>query len=59
MGLDDYLVASNRRLAIFVGVLFLVPIALIVTRIALHTAPMTTEAPSPAEAVRDVGTIAT
>ena len=31
MGLDDYLVASNRRLAIFVGCLFLVPIALIVS----------------------------
>ena len=31
MGLDDYLVASNRRLAIFVGGLFLVPIALILS----------------------------
>jgi solute carrier family 34 (sodium-dependent phosphate cotransporter) len=31
MGLDDYLVASNRRLAIFVGSLFLVPIALILS----------------------------
>jgi len=31
MGLDDYLVASNRRLAIFVGSLFLVPIALMLS----------------------------
>ena len=29
--LDDYLVASNRRLALFVGTLFLVPIALLAT----------------------------
>ncbi len=31
MGLDDYLVDSNRRLAIFVGGLFLVPLALILS----------------------------
>jgi Na+/phosphate symporter len=31
MGLDDYLVASNRRLALFVGSLFLVPVVLIVS----------------------------
>jgi sodium-dependent phosphate cotransporter len=31
MGLDDYLVSSNRRLAVFVGGLFLVPIALILS----------------------------
>jgi hypothetical protein len=31
MGLDDYLVESNRRLAIFVGSLFLVPIALMLS----------------------------
>ena len=29
--LDDYLVASNRRLALFVGTLFLAPIALLAT----------------------------
>jgi hypothetical protein len=29
--LDDYLVVSNRRLALFVGTLFLVPIALLAT----------------------------
>jgi solute carrier family 34 (sodium-dependent phosphate cotransporter) len=31
MGLDDYLVASNRRLVIFVGCLFVVPIVLMAT----------------------------
>jgi hypothetical protein len=31
MGLDDYLVASNRRLALFVGCLFVMPIALLLT----------------------------
>ncbi|MEO8477885.1 MAG: hypothetical protein ABI572_12675 [Actinomycetota bacterium] len=31
IGLDDYLVASNRRLAIFVGCLFVVPIALLLS----------------------------
>jgi solute carrier family 34 (sodium-dependent phosphate cotransporter) len=31
MGLDDYLVASNRRLALFVGSLFLVPVVLILS----------------------------
>ncbi len=31
IGLDDFLVASNHRLAVFVGVLFLVPIALLAT----------------------------
>ena len=41
MGLDDYLVDSNRRLAIFVGGLFLVPLALILSGFVLHPPGMT------------------
>jgi hypothetical protein len=29
--LDDYLVASNRRIAVFLGVLFLVPISFLLS----------------------------
>jgi hypothetical protein len=35
--LDDYLVTSNRRLALFVGTLFLMPIALLATGLFFTT----------------------
>jgi hypothetical protein len=37
IGLDDWLVTSNRRLVVFVGVLFVVPITLLATGFFFHT----------------------
>jgi hypothetical protein len=37
LGLDDWLVASNRRLALFVGVLFLVPVMFLLSGLLVGT----------------------
>jgi Na+/phosphate symporter len=37
IGLDDWLVASNRRLALFVGVLFLLPVTFLLSGFVIGT----------------------